>query len=569
MKYDVAIVGGGPGGSTLASFLKKYEPACKVIILERAKFPRDHVGESQLPPISTILEEIGVWDQVEAANFPIKIGASYRWGKNPEIWDFEFFPRKEFIDEPRPAKFEGQRKWTAFQVDRAIYDDILLNHAETLGSEVRQETRVVKVLCDQDRVEGLVLDSGETITADYYVDASGHSGIIRRALGVKTTEPTALQNIAIWDYWQNAEWAEEVGVGGTFVQVLSLGYGWFWFIPLGPTRTSIGFITSAEYFRRSGLRPEELYRRAMSEEPLIARLTKNATAEGDLQTTKDWSFVSERLTGENWFLVGESSGFADPILAAGLSLTHTAAREAAFTILELRRAEQDSIWLKTQYERGQIKRLQSHIRFADYWYSANAQFEDLKEFTQTIAESNGLDLSPDKAWAWLAQGGFIDEARVLGVGGYSLDQIKELGNHLSDLKPTINIDNLTIFRLDLLGTKKTERAVYADGKVSRCPCYERDGKVLPVIGCIDLVVHLLSQASHRHVISDGLRRIATIYTNNEVFVKHVLMAFEVTLEAMISDGWVRGYEEPSVPYRSFPNFKTALTWLSEPEAVTP
>ena len=94
MHYDVAIVGGGPAGSTTAGFLRKYGQDCKVIVLEREKFPRDHVGESQLPPISRILDELGVWDKIEAANFPIKIGASYRWGKNPEIWDFEFINRK-------------------------------------------------------------------------------------------------------------------------------------------------------------------------------------------------------------------------------------------------------------------------------------------------------------------------------------------------------------------------------------------------------------------------------------------------------------------------------------------
>src|ERR1043165_8999520 len=92
--YDVAIIGGGPGGSTLGSLLRKYEPKCRVIILEKEEFPRDHIGESQLPPISDVLNEMGCWDKVEAANFPIKVGATFRWGKTPELWDFEFLPIK-------------------------------------------------------------------------------------------------------------------------------------------------------------------------------------------------------------------------------------------------------------------------------------------------------------------------------------------------------------------------------------------------------------------------------------------------------------------------------------------
>lgn len=561
MHYDVAIIGGGPGGSTTAGFLKKYGPDTKVLVLEREKFPRDHVGESQLPPISRILEELGIWDKIEAADFPIKIGASYRWGMNPEIWDFEFYPRSLFKNEPRPAKFEGQRRWTAFQVDRAIYDDILLRHAEGLGAEVREETKVVKIERDGDRITGLILDNGETVTADYYVDASGHTGIVRRAMGVEANIPTSLKNIAIWDYWQNADWAVEIGVGGTLVQVLSLGYGWFWFIPLGPTRTSIGFVTSAEHFKQSGLTTEEYYRKALCEEERIQELIKNASSEGKLQATKDWSFVAERMTGENWMLVGESAGFADPILAAGLSLTHSAAREAAFTLLALRRGQEDPMWLRRQYERIQTRRVGNHIRFADYWYTANAQFTDLKEFTQAIAKSNGLDLSPDKAWQWLAQGGFIDEEFAIGLAGFTLDQVKDLGGHLTEVKDAQLVESHNRFKLNLNGADKTDRAVYSNGEVKRSPCLERGNRLLPVLGCTDLMIHLLQRHSTRPEIVDELVETARRFSTNATFVTQVLSSFENTLEAMISDGWATAEFDPTVPMTEFPNKRNVLQWL--------
>ena len=562
MHYDVAIVGGGPAGSTTAGFLRKYGQDCKVIVLEREKFPRDHVGESQLPPISRILDELGVWDKVEAANFPIKIGASYRWGKNPEIWDFEFIPKGMFKDEARPAKFEGQRRWTAFQVDRAIYDEILLNHAAELGAEVRQESRVTKIDKEGDRITGITLDSGEVISADYYIDATGHSGLIRRAMGVESKIPTNLQNIAVWDYWQNADWAVEVGVGGTLVQVISLGYGWFWFIPLGPTRTSIGFITSAEYFKKSGLTTEQLYKKAISEEPRIQNLIRNATSEGKQQATKDWSFVADRLTGENWMLVGESAGFADPVLAAGLSLTHSAAREAALTLIAFKRGTEDPAWLKEQYERIQKKRVGNHIRFADYWYTANAQFTDLKEFTREIAASNGLDLSPDKAWAWLAQGGFIDEEFAIGLAGFSLDQVKDLGSHLMDVQPTALVESNNVFQLNLAGASRIDRAIYPLGEVKRSPCLERDGRILPILGCTDLILHLLSKFKTRPEIVGGLIEVAQRYSTNETFVTQVLAPFEIALEGMISDGWISASNEPGFAMSPFPNNRNVLEWLT-------
>ena len=174
--YDVAIVGGGPSGSTAATLLKKYNPDLNVLVLEKEKFPRDHIGESQLPSIGPILHEMGVWDKVEAAGFPIKIGASYTWGREGEQWDFDFYPLESWRDEPRPAQYEGQRRQTAFQVDRAIYDDILLRHAEQMGAQVREQVKVTEVLVDGQRVAGLRLDTGETVTARYYLDASGAVG---------------------------------------------------------------------------------------------------------------------------------------------------------------------------------------------------------------------------------------------------------------------------------------------------------------------------------------------------------------------------------------------------------
>src|SRR5690606_7335373 len=86
--YDVVIVGGGPGGSTAAALIKKYAPELSVAIIEREVFPREHVGESQLPAIGSILHEMGVWDKIEAANFVIKLGATYTWGKTRDPWVF-------------------------------------------------------------------------------------------------------------------------------------------------------------------------------------------------------------------------------------------------------------------------------------------------------------------------------------------------------------------------------------------------------------------------------------------------------------------------------------------------
>lgn len=499
IRCDVAIIGGGPGGSTAGALLKKYAPGLDVVIVEREEFPREHVGESQLPEISKILDEMGVWDRIEAADFPIKIGATYRWGASPELWDFEFIPLAEFHDEPRPAKFEGQRTRTAFQVDRAIYDDILLNFAAELGCRVVQPMGVAAVdrdPADPDCVAGLRMADGRRVEARYYIDASGHAAVLRRALGVPTDCPTQLKNIAIWDYWENADWAVEIGVGGTRVQVMSLGYGWIWFIPLGPTRTSIGLVCPAEYAKRSGKPPEQLYAEAVAAESRIARLTEGATRTGKVRSVNDWSFRAERTCGANWFLVGECAGFADPILAAGLTLTHVGARECAYTIVELERGRHDSSWLKHHFDGNQRRRVGQHIRFADFWYAANGQFTDLQEHCRSIARESGLELNAREAWAWLAQGGFTND--VVGqavVGGFDLGSMKHVVGMFVDEEIAWNASQNNVFTLDLEGATEESLPVYEGGEVKPITCYVRDGRRLPVTGMYGLMVGLLRRSS--------------------------------------------------------------------------
>jgi flavin-dependent dehydrogenase len=562
--FDVAIIGGGPAGSTVGTLLKKYDPSLTVAIFERERFPRDHVGESHLPVISLVLDEMGVWDKVEAANFPIKIGATYKWGRTGELWDFEFMPSDRFKNEARPAKFVGQRRKTAFQVDRAIYDEILLNHAQECGCDVFQEAAIREVKREGDRVSSLMLASGETIQAGYYVDASGHGGILRRAMGVHVSNPTSLQNIAIWDYWQNADWAVEIGVGGTRIQVISLGYGWIWFIPLSPTRTSVGLVVPADYYKSSGQKPAELYDQALGECDYIRNLMTNAVSEGKLSTTRDWSFQAERFCGDNWFLAGESGGFADPILSAGMSMAHYAGKEVAATILELRKGRYEDSWLKSEYGRHQAQRIGSHIRFADYWYTQNEQFVDLQAFTAEIARERGLDLSPEKAWAWLAAGGFVDEDFQVGIAGFSITSMKQMGEFLGAVEPESPVEKNNVFRLDLVGAERRDTAHYGLGEITRDKSYVRNGKVLPVQSVFEFLLYVLMRESEIPNILALINREAAKHREDPAFLQGVLPWLPQGLEAMISDGWVEASYDAKLPLVPLGREARHVKWNTDP-----
>jgi flavin-dependent dehydrogenase len=543
---NVAIIGGGPAGSTAGSLLKKYNPDLQVAIFEREVFPRDHIGESLLPPISHILDEMGCWDKIEAANFPIKLGATYRWGKKPELWDFDFVPVDQFKEQPRPGKFEGQRRSTAFQVDRSIYDKILLDHAATLGCEVRQGVKVTAVTHEGDRVKSLTLDSGESVQADHYIDASGNSGILRRALSVECQYHSSLQNIAIWDYWQNAEWAVKIGVGGTRIQVRSLPYGWIWFIPMGPTRTSIGLVIPVSYYKQSGLKPAELYAKALQDEQTVSALLKHAQSEGNLQSTKDWSFIADRHTGENWYLIGECAGFADPILSAGVTMAHIAGQQVACTINEIELGG-EATWLKAEFGSRQRHRINTHIRFGDYWYTANEQLKELKEFTSVLAQDSGLNLTPEGAWDWISRGGFIDEESVVGSGGFGLSALKDSKDFLADLSFESPLEKNNVFLLDLVGSTTKEVASFSAGRVRKIPCFVRGERTLPVQGAIELLVRILAHESKMACILDALYKVGQQNSENREFIEGVLTEVMPSLEAMIRDGWVRASYDPKQP----------------------
>ena len=556
-RYDVAIVGGGPAGSTAATLLKKYSPDLRVLVLEKEVFPRDHIGESMLQPICGILDEMGVWDAVEAADFPIKIGGSYTWGRDHDRWDINFYPIEKWRDEPRPAKFEGQRQHTAFQVDRSRYDTILLDHAQSCGAEVRQGVKVDTVLVNGDRIEGLKLNGGETITAEYYIDGSGTVALLRRALGIGIDPNLELRNIAVWDYWRNADWAVEIGVGATRIQVRSLPYGWIWFIPIGPTRTSIGVVCPAEYYKESGLTAEELYDQSLRRQRDIWKLLVNAKPEGRLTTCRDWSHLADRTVGENWFLCGEASGFADPILSAGMTLAHQSARDAAYTILELRRGEHDSSWLRRRYDEKNRGTIRQHIQFAQYWYAANSCFTDLKEHCAGIAREAGLNLDPQEAWDWLGRGGFATESEVMAVAG-SYDpagtrKVIELFDR-EKRKAIWLIDGYNLFKLDLRGAKTERVGVLAQGRIHAFPCYVRNNRRLPVAGIFADMIGILRETSNLAAIIRLIdQTVSRTSVTDLVTRQSMCIAYLQVLEVMAHDGWVERKVDDNHPPLSMGN----------------
>ncbi|MGH3169426.1 MAG: NAD(P)/FAD-dependent oxidoreductase, partial [Trebonia sp.] len=229
---DVVVIGGGPAGSVAATALAR--EALRVRLIEGTRFPRYHVGESLTPSCRTVLEAIGIAGKLDAHGFVHKHGGAIRW--DSDAWFFDW------------GADMGVHSW---QVDRAEFDNLLLEHARDSGVQVSTGVTARKVSFSGTHPESVrcVPDDGEPYTVDgfdYLIDATGRTGLLSgRQLGIRRPEPT-LRNIAIWGYWQDTAVLPETPPGG--INIISAPDGWYWIIPLAGGRTSIGFVTGKDHF---------------------------------------------------------------------------------------------------------------------------------------------------------------------------------------------------------------------------------------------------------------------------------------------------------------------------------
>src|SRR5262245_24827954 len=217
--YDAVVIGGGPGGSTVATTLSR--AGRRVFVVEREKFPRFHVGESLLPFSLPILDRLGVHEKVRAAGFQQKYGAFF--------WN-------ESNGTTRPVVFAEARDPNhpmAYQVKRADFDELLLRHSASCGAEVREETVVDDVLFEGGRAKGVRIrpaagGASEEIHARIVVDASGQGALLSRKLGLRRFDPK-LKRAALFAHYTGIRWPEGSRPGDI---LLPIDKGiWYWIIP--------------------------------------------------------------------------------------------------------------------------------------------------------------------------------------------------------------------------------------------------------------------------------------------------------------------------------------------------
>lgn len=497
---DCVVIGGGPAGSAFAGIAAKAAPEASIVVLEKARFPRWRIGESTIPVANTVLRELGVFETLFNGGAIKKLGICFVWGKDRVPWNADYLKIADTGPElgsnnsidvlgqdlsAFSQRFSPNRMpFVAFNVDRARFDQLLLQRARELGAECREGVAVTEILRQKGAVCGVryLTDRGVqgVIETPFVLDASGLSALLTRGEG-RIRDPQ-MNNFAVYGYFSGAQWKStfEGTRDATTIFIASVPLGWIWYFPIGQDVMSVGFVTHRSHFREQlqNLDLEGLYRQALESCPELSALLENASLRDDIlpqgkrvHTSQDWSSWAKSPVGPGWAAAGDAAVFVDPILSSGVTLALQSGHRAACTWITARRRPElgsDPLWRAyADYLRGEAF---SFLKLARFFYGNNHAAESWWWEAQRLLNARGrLELEPHRAFT-MATAGFFPVPRAIGlevlaplIAGATGSEASLMsvydnpGLEVSEISPDALVTPLSAFRLALRTEPRADR----------------------------------------------------------------------------------------------------------------
>jgi flavin-dependent dehydrogenase len=326
---DVLVIGGGPAGSTAATLLA--ERGRRVVLLEKDRHPRFHIGESLLPLNLRIFERLGVADRVAAIGV-YKPGARFVSDAHGRHAVFSF------------AAGLNQDFTHAWQVRRSSFDELLFARAREAGADAREGVRVLDVALDaRGGHRAVARDAAgamHAFRARYVMDCSGRDTLLATALGAKARNPrnntaalyghfTGVAPFGARDEGSPLGARDDGAPPGTAedgnITIHLFDEGWLWMIPLPGGVMSVGVVSNPGFFKRRRGEPRDFLLETLRGIPSVAQRIAGASLVGEVTTTGNYSYASTVMHGEGWLMAGDAYAFVDPVFSSGVLLAMASA----------------------------------------------------------------------------------------------------------------------------------------------------------------------------------------------------------------------------------------------------
>ncbi len=307
-EYEAIVIGGGPAGATTATCLA--QRGRRILLLERERFPRYHIGESLMPYTWFSFERLGIVEQMERSAFPRKYSVQFVSTSGRVSQPFYF---RDTIDHACAV---------TWQVLRSEFDRLLLANAREKGVEIRQGVAARELITRAGAAVGVRADvrggGTETWHTKTVVDATGRETLLASKMGWKQRDPD-LNKLALFTYFRGAVRDPGVDAGATTVAYLP-DKGWFWYIPLPDDTVSVGVVAEHSYLYRQGRSPQTIFDREVGGCQWIRDHLRTGVQVGPVRVTGEFSYSSRQIGGDGFCLVGDAFSFLDPIFSSGVFL---------------------------------------------------------------------------------------------------------------------------------------------------------------------------------------------------------------------------------------------------------